>query len=104
MSLGASCGRVFFSGTGYLGHQFWSGFQVPEGIFDIHMSEIGGQGDEVSSHRLVIGWTLFQGARGEGVTKVMDAGGAAANGGDPGQFQKAPEGEIDRLAPWPAGS
>ena len=55
------------TGFGNLSHQDRRRVQVPIGIGDVRVAEIGTQGEDMAGNRLAVVPTLLQGADGEGV-------------------------------------
>ena len=58
---------------GDLGHQDGGGLQIPIGVRDVSVAEIGGESDEMACDGIGVVATLFKRANREGVAQVVDA-------------------------------
>ena len=59
---------------GDLGHQDGGGLQIPIGVRDVSVAEIGGERDDMACDGIGVVATLFKRANREGVAQVVDAG------------------------------
>jgi hypothetical protein len=61
------------SGFGDLVHEFWCGLEVPVGIGDMGMTEVGAQRDHMALDGIWISAALLEGANGKGVPQIVEA-------------------------------
>jgi hypothetical protein len=78
-----------FAVHGDLGHEFRRGLEVPVGIRDVCMTEVGAQCEHVAFDVVRIGAALLKGMNGKGVPQIMQTGarltGACAQSDGAGQ-------------------
>src|ERR1035438_5217105 len=81
---------------GDAGHQLRRCFQVPVGMGDVRVTQVGRQSDEVTRDRFAPRRALLQCSCRERVAKVMNARWACPSGGNPGNPTYPAEGVLHR--------
>lgn len=61
------------AGVRDLGHQTGCSLQIPIGVRNVGMTEIGAQSEDVARYGVIVAWTPFQRPYGEGVPQIVDA-------------------------------